>query len=315
MPPQWEPNVSKHASPIIVPRARPGFGDVSAHAFRAIWNADGVVLSIIALSIGLGLACVGWLVTDLRRRRARREVARLRRALDRRDRLAGPRPTTRAVLAVVESALGTAARVREEGVGGVVRSSLESLSRWSSEDESELANLAGPDGRVAILFSDIEDSTVLNDQLGDVEWVKVLSSHDTLIRSAIGAHDGHIIKSQGDGFMVAFGDPADAVRGAIAMQEAIDVGDRRLRKRPIHVRVGVHVGTAIERDGDLFGRDVALAARVAAEAVGGEILVSDAVQAAVADEPGIRCVEAQTVELKGLPGEHTLWSVVADGVA
>ena len=60
---------------------------------------------------------------------------------------------------------------------------------------------------------------------------------------------------------------------------------------------------------DLFGRDVALAARVAGEAVGGEILVSDAVASHVDDEAGLSCVRAQEVELKGLPGVHQLWSV------
>jgi class 3 adenylate cyclase len=211
--------------------------------------------------------------------------------------------------AVVGTALDAAVRMRDEGVGVVVKSSLEGLARWSQEDQSQLARLAGDDGRVAILFSDIEDSTVLNDQLGDAEWVKLLASHNKLVEAAVLAHDGHIIKSQGDGFMIAFGSAANAVHGALDLRAAIEAGDRRLRRRPIQVRVGVHVGTAIEKDGDLFGRDVALAARVAAEAVGGEILASDAVHDAVADIPDLHLIEAQTVELKGLPGTHRLWAV------
>jgi len=203
----------------------------------------------------------------------------------------------------------TAVKMRDEGFGVVVKDSLEALARASQEDQTRLARLAGADGRVAIAFSDIEDSTVLNHQLGDAEWVKLLASHDKLVRSAVGARGGHIVKSQGDGFMIAFADPGEAVRGALDLRAAIEAGDRRLRKRPIQVRVGVHVGTAIERDGDLFGRDVALAARVAAEAVGGEILVSDAIHEAVADEDDLRLVEAQSVELKGLPGVHRLWAV------
>lgn len=293
----------------MVPRRSRGFGEAKPYALRRMWNADVVLVSLIAVSAGLTIAMAGWVISDIRRRRANREVARLRRALERRDQLSG-RPRARAMRAVVETALDAAARVREEGVGVVVRSSLESLARWSAEDQSELAGFAGPDGRVAILFSDIENSTVLNDRLGDVEWVKVLGSHDKLIRAAVSDHGGHIVKSQGDGFMIAFSTAADAVRAALALQSAIDIGDRRLRKRPIQVRVGVHVGTAIERGGDLFGRDVALAARVAAEAVGSEVLVSDAVFHDVADEPDLAFVQAQVVELKGLPGLHQLWSVV-----
>lgn len=274
-----------------------------------MWNADVVLESLIAVSGCLCIATGGWVISEFRRRRTRREVARLRRALERREQLTLS-PRARAMRAVVGTALDAAARVRDEGVGVVVRSSLESLARWTAEDQTELAGFAGPDGRVAILFSDIEDSTVLNDQLGDVQWVKILGSHERLVRAAISEHSGHIIKSQGDGFMIAFAKAADAVRAAVAIQTSIDVGDRRLRKRPIHVRVGVHVGTAIERGGDLFGRDVALAARVAAEAVGGEVLTSDAVFTDVADEPDLTFVRAQRVELKGLPGAHQLWSVV-----
>jgi class 3 adenylate cyclase len=269
-----------------------------------------VLVTVIALSVALSLASAGWLVADLRRRRARREIERLRRALERQSSLMAHRPAARAMRAI-GTALETAAKVRTEGLGVVVKDSLDSMARWSQEDQGRLAGLAAADGRVAIAFSDIEDSTALNDQLGDTEWVKLLESHDRLIRSAVAARGGVIVKSQGDGFMIAFGDVGEAVRGALDLMAAIDAGDRRLRKRPIQVRVGVHTGKVIERDGDLFGRDVAVAARVAAEAVGGEILVSDAVHAAVADAEDLHLVEAQTVELKGLPGTHRLWSVIS----
>lgn len=266
---------------------------------------------MIALAAALCFAAVGWLLAELRRRQARREIDRLRRALDRQRSLAAPRPAARAVRAMVGTALETAVKVRNEGLGVVVKDSLEMLAGWSQEDQSHLARLAGADGRVAIAFSDIEESTLLNDQLGDAEWVKLLASHDKLIRSAVSEHGGHIVKSQGDGFMIAFATAGDAVRGALGLRAAIETGDRRLRKRPIQVRVGVHIGTAIERDGDLFGRDVALAARVAAEAVGGEILASDAIHEAVVDEPDLHLVEAQSVVLKGLAGVHRLWAVAS----
>lgn len=277
-----------------------------------MWNPELVLVTVIVLSVALCVASAGWLVADLRRRRARREIGRLRRALERQSSLMTQRPAARAMRAMVGTALETAVKMRNEGWGVVVKDSLEGLARWNEEDETRLARLAGEDGRVAIAFSDIEDSTVLNHQLGDAEWVKLLASHDKLVRSAVSARGGHIVKSQGDGFMIAFAEAGEAVRGALDLRSAIEAGDRRLRKRPIHVRVGVHIGTPIQRDGDLFGRDVALAARVAAEAVGGEILVSDAIHDAVADETDVRLVEAQTVELKGLPGVHRLWSVAAE---
>jgi len=267
-----------------------------------------VLVAVVTLSALLMMVSGALLVSEMRRRRARRELAKAEQRLrEARDPLNGRRG--RAMKAVVGTALGTAARMREVGVSSAVRSSLEGLLRWSVESQSELDALAGPDGTVTIAFSDIQDSTVHNDQLGDTLWMRVLESHDKVVHAIVVDHGGHIVKSQGDGFMLAFAFPADAVRAALAVQSAIESGDRQLRKNPIHVRVGIHVGTAKQRDGDLFGRDVALAARVADQAAGGEVLVSDEVREAVAPVPDLAFGEPRDVELKGLPGLHRLWRV------
>jgi class 3 adenylate cyclase len=100
------------------------------------------------------------------------------------------------------------------------------------------------------------------------------------------------------------------VRAGIEIQDALnDTGDRRLRRTPIRVRVGIHCGTAIERDGDLFGKNVAMAARVAAQANGGEILVSDDIRVALRDVEDIVLVDGRDTGLKGIPGVHRLWEV------
>ena len=93
------------------------------------------------------------------------------------------------------------------------------------------------------------------------------------------------------------------------VERAIAKGNRRLRKTPIKVRIGIHVGQAVARDGDLFGRNVAYAARVAAEADGGEILVSEHVRERVGGENGFNFSDPRSVELKGLPGEHEVFAV------
>jgi adenylate cyclase len=237
-------------------------------------------------------------------KRLREVLRRQGRGLTRRERRA------QRVKAVVETAVGTAATLRDHGVTGLVMSSMDDLSRWSQENRTEIAKLAGPDGTVSILFSDIEDSTALNEQLGDDRWVRLLDSHDKLVRKCVSGYSGKVVKSQGDGFMIAFRDPADAVRAGIEIQDALsEGGDRRLRKTPIRVRVGIHCGTVIERGGDLFGRNVAMAARVAAQAGGGEILVSDDIRAALTDVEDIILVDGRDTELKGLPGVHRLWEV------
>ncbi|MDP9332264.1 MAG: adenylate/guanylate cyclase domain-containing protein [Actinomycetota bacterium] len=114
------------------------------------------------------------------------------------------------------------------------------------------------------MFSDIADSTALNESLGDKAWLRVLDGHDRIVQREVNADDGHIIKSQGDGFLIAFALPADEMRWAIGIQRALADGDRRLRGIPVRVRIGIHAGVAVQREGDLFGRNVALAARVAA---------------------------------------------------
>ena len=169
---------------------------------------------------------------------------------------------------------------------------------------------AAADGAVAIMFTDIEGSTAMTERLGDLRAQEVLRAHNAIVREQVASFGGFEVKSQGDGFMIVFRTPADAVRAGIAIQDAFATSDhRRLRRTPIRVRVGIHVGTVVEREGDFFGTNVAMAARVAAHAEGGEILVSDDVRQALRDVDDIVLVDFRESELKGLPGTHRLWEV------
>ena len=114
--------------------------------------------------------------------------------------------------------------------------------------------------------------------------------------------------------MVVFTTPEDAVDASLGIQRALSAKrqrSRHLRRTPIRVRIGLHMGTTIERDGDYFGSNVAMAARVASLADGGEILVTGDVADALAERDDLHVIEEDTVELKGLPGEHQLWLVEA----
>ncbi len=206
----------------------------------------------------------------------------------------------------VRAVLETAALVRDKGFGGAIRSSIDDLAGWAQVEQPDLRRLAARDGTVTILFSDIEDSTALNEDLGDKAWLRVLDGHDRIVQREVAEHDGHIVKSQGDGFMVAFALPAGAMRCAIGIQQALADGDRRLRGTPIRVRIGIHTGPAVQREGDLFGRNVALAARVAAHAEGGQILVTPEVSAAADGDDEFSFADAGTVELKGLSGTYRI---------
>ena len=168
----------------------------------------------------------------------------------------------RAVRAVV----GTAVKVRDQGLRGAFRDSIDMLAGWAEDERPDLRRVAARDGTVTIVFSDIEASTAINEELGDKAWVKVLGAHDSIVRDRVADHGGHIVKTQGDGFMIAFASPEAALRCAIEIQRALAAGNRHLRKADIRVRIGIHVGQAVAKDGDLLGRNVAYAARVAGEA-------------------------------------------------
>uniref|UniRef100_UPI0035122E61 adenylate/guanylate cyclase domain-containing protein n=1 Tax=Nocardioides sp. TaxID=35761 RepID=UPI0035122E61 len=226
-----------------------------------------------------------------------------------------PRPPVSPAERAMRALVGTAARVRERGVAGMLSSSLDDLAAWASDEQSDILQVAAPDGTVTLLFSDIEDSTALNDRLGDKAWVRVLAAHDALVRAMVDKRRGRVVKTAGDSFMVAFRDPVAAVLAARGIQRALArTLDPRLRLTPVRVRIGVHTGTVISRDGDYFGRNVSMAARVAALADGGEVLVTQAVRDETSEsgDRRMRFEEAGTVELKGLPGEHDLWRLVVE---
>ena len=112
------------------------------------------------------------------------------------------------------------------------------------------------------------------------------------------------MKNQGDGFMIAFGDPAKALRCSVDVQRALD-GDTE-RWNGVRVRIGAHAGTSVRRGQDLFGLDVVMAARIADLARGGEILVSAALRDSVADADGFCFTTGREVRLKGITDAQTV---------
>jgi len=258
----------------------------------------------LLLSIALVLTTAGWSATAIVLMASRRRQRVLRAQLDRTQRTRSQRAAGVAFRAMVE----TAARVRDQGVSRFLTSSIEELTGIALADRSEIAKLAGPDGTVTIMFSDIEDSTALNERLGDTTWIQLLNAHDRVVRRHVQLQNGHVVKGQGDGFMIVFGDAASAIHAAVSIQESL-AGSRRgaLRRQPIKVRMGIHTGPVVRREGDIFGRNVALAARVASQAAGGEILVSDEVHEAMAEE--FVFVDCRVATLKGFDGKHQLWEL------
>ncbi len=154
-----------------------------------------------------------------------------------------------------------------------------SVELLAEEIEPEVvASTMRSEGTFTIVFSDIEGSTAYATRVGDAAWMEVLDRHNEIVRTRLDAAGGREVKSQGDGFMLSFGSARRAVEFAIAVQRELESERSANPTWTVHVRIGIHSGEAIATaDGDLFGRHVIIAARVADKADGGEILVTSLV--------------------------------------
>ena len=128
-----------------------------------------------------------------------------------------------------------------------------------------------PSGTVTFLFTDVEGSTQLWD--GDPDRMgTALETHDLVLREAIESQGGYVFTTAGDSFAAAFSVASSAVEAAVVAQRALQA--RSWDGVELRVRMGVHAGSAVERDGDYFGPVVNRAARLMATAHGGQIVIS-----------------------------------------
>ena len=163
-----------------------------------------------------------------------------------------------------------------------------------------------------ILFTDIEGSTAITQRLGDAKAREVLREHERITREALKAHGGSEVKTMGDGFMASFGSATKALECAIAVQLAFAARNES-NETPIRVRIGLNAGEPIAEDdpdgrGDLFGTAVIRAARIAALAQGGEILVANVVRE-LAEGKGFMFGDRGEVALRGFDDPVRLFEV------
>lgn len=195
----------------------------------------------------------------------------------------------------------------EEVLGRALTVTLEELERTIQRDQPDISSTLAADGTVTIVFTDIVDSTVLLGRLGDQAWLEVIRRHNNVIEEATAAHSGTVVETQGDGSMLAFSSARRAVACAQSIQHAIGRAFVD-ESAPIRVRIGLHTGDALREADHFYGTTVHYAARVASQALGGEVLASSLVHDLVAG-PGIDFLESREVELKGLDGSHRLYAV------
>ncbi len=159
---------------------------------------------------------------------------------------------------------------------------------------------AEPDRRLAtIMFSDIVNSTATVAAVGDRRWLELLQRHDDVVRNELKRYRGDEITHTGDGFLAVFDGPARAIRCARTIQESVT-------EKGLEVRIGLHTGEVEQRGDGVGGIAVHIAARVAAEAGAGDVLVSQSIPPLVVGS-GLEFTSAGRHSLKGVPGEWELF--------
>ena len=174
--------------------------------------------------------------------------------------------------------------------------------------------MALPTGTVTFLFTDIEGSTqLLRGSPG--AYADTLATHRRLLRAAFRAHDGREIDTQGDSFFVAFPTAGQAVGAAVEGQRALAAHPWPDRQR-VRVRMGLHTGEAAVAGDGYVGLAVHRAARIAAAAAGGQVLVSDAVATLLGDglPTGVTLHDLGRHELKDFPGPAPLYQLDVEGL-
>lgn len=167
-----------------------------------------------------------------------------------------------------------------------------------------------PSGTVTFLFTDIEGSTRLAARLGD-RYVEVLADHQRLLRDAFAGSGGYEIDSQGDAFFVVFQRAKDAIAASLGGQRAL-AGHRWPDGVKVRVRMGLHTGEPAAVHGRYIGLGVHRAARICAAGHGGQILLSNATYAVLADDvlPDITFQDLGEQRLKDLEHPERIYQLV-----
>lgn len=166
-----------------------------------------------------------------------------------------------------------------------------------------------PTGTVTFLFTDIEGSTRMLQELGPDQYRGLQDEHGRILRAAIAEEGGTVIRTEGDAFFAVFLSPVGALRAAVRTQ-------RGMAEVPVRVRIGLHTGEARLGGDDYVGIDVNRAARIAAAGHGGQVLLSDAIRGLVDHElpEGVRLRDLGEHRLKDIAHPEHLFDLAIDGL-
>ncbi len=203
----------------------------------------------------------------------------------------------------LEPVLADAVSKKPSFLGRLAYGTAQLVSTLATDDEASnrrFAEIAGGD-HVGLLFIDVVGFTAYTAGNGDDAAVELVKRLETLVGSICNLHEGEVVKHLGDGFLLAFGSAADAVRAGVALRDAVR------KKRAVDptfqpVRIAVHAGRPSVVEEDLIGHDVNLTARLLEHCEPGGVLVSaDAKLLAEKDEDSLRFEDQRSVKPRGIP--------------
>ena len=173
----------------------------------------------------------------------------------------------------------------------------------------DVGRLSSPDGAVTLMLSDIADAGIAAERLGPERWEQLLRDHDVIVEQVVAHHDGELLKSERDGFLASFNSAHGGLHAAVELQRAFSGPAGGEGDPAVAVRIGVHSGFVIANPDQLLGRNVVLASRIAAQAKGGEILVSSTLKQYTEQDPSFQFEAHGEHHFKGVVGEHAVYLV------
>lgn len=194
-------------------------------------------------------------------------------------------------------------QANEQAWGKRYTTSIDSIASSVEAERPDLPAAREGDGTVTLVFTDIEASTEMAERMGDERWMQLLHWHNELVKEQVARCNGTVVKSQGDGFMLAFSSASSALDCALATQQGAVAG---FGEESVRIRIGVNAGDAIREQDDFFGHSVIVASRVAAQARGGETLVTELVVGLVAGADRFSFGSPREAQLKGISGSYVL---------
>jgi class 3 adenylate cyclase len=171
-----------------------------------------------------------------------------------------------------------------------------------------LSRMSSPDGAITLMLSDIADAGAAAEELGAERWGQLVRDHHLLVERLLASHDGQVMKFQDDGFLASFNSAHAGLHAAVELQRTFAAGPAE--QRSLAIRIGLHSGFVLGNPEQMMGRNVVLASRIAAQAKGGEILVSSTARDYTQTDPSFRLEEHGEYHFKGLHGEHVVYALI-----